>query len=185
MSPFATTTLPWPNATAQCCLWQVHKKFEGERTLDLGAPYRCDTGTTRRGAVRLRIKLESQGRPCDQDPQLIPDGSTLEARGSVVHREDGLADFTGRFVIRNPAGRIIFRGAIELFDRIGTHHPPFGQEECNPKSHVEGWLVGAGDARVYPNHMLRAMLVARGEMLKAGGPFPLLGSLNGVLMKCP
>jgi hypothetical protein len=116
---------------------------------------------------------------------LIPDGSVLEAKGPVIRRRDGLADFTGRFVIRNPTGRIMFRGAIELFDRVGTHHPPFGPEACNPESHVEGWLVGAGDARVYPNHMIRAMFVARGQMPQPGGPFPLLGNINGVLVKCP
>jgi hypothetical protein len=185
MSPFSTTTVPWPSATAQCCIWQIHKKAEGERFLDLGAPYGCDTGEVSRGVARLRVKLASAGAPCDQDPLPIPDGSRLEARGSVVRRVDGLTDFTGRFTIVAPTGQVLFRGAIELFDRIGTHHAPFGTEPCNPQSHVEGWLVGAGNATVFPNHMLRALFVARGEMPKPGGPYALLGSLDGVLLKCP
>jgi hypothetical protein len=130
------------------------------------------------------MKLGTAGPPCDQNPELIPNGSTLEARGVLLRRADGLADFTGRFTIASPAGAILFRGAIELMDRIGTHHAPFGAEPCNPESHVEGWLVGLGSA-VLPNHCLRALFVARGQLGTGPGPFAIAGSLNGVLVKSP
>ncbi len=183
MSPLPMTSIP-TLPLANCCLWQVHKKFEGARRVELQHPYRCDTGMTQCGRLRLQLKFVSAGPPCDQDPGLIPDSSILRASGVVIRRVDGLADFVARFAIISPRRVVLFRGAMELLDRIGTHHAPFGPEPCNPQSHVEGWLVGQGGPTL-PNHTLRLLFVARGHLPEAGGPFPLSGIVNGVLVKCP
>ena len=152
--------------------------------MQLPPPHPCDTGPTQQGTGFMKVRLSTAGPPCDQNPGLIPDGSVLETRGVLLRRADGLADFTGRFTITSPTGVVLFRGAIELMDRVGTHHAPFGTEPCNPESHVEGWLVGLGEPTL-PNHCLRALFVARGQLGPGGGPFPILGSLDGVFVKTP
>jgi hypothetical protein len=184
MSPFPMTAIPTLPPVGPSCLWQLHKQAEGERRTALPAPHPCDTGPVQQGTGTIRLKLVTAGPPCDQDPGLIPNGCVLEARGILLRRADGMADFTGRFVITSPAGVAMFRGAIELMDRIGTHHAPFGPEPCNPESHIEGWLVGLGGPTL-PNHCLRALFVARGQLGQGPGPFAVLGSLDGVLVKTP
>ena len=93
--------------------------------------------------------------------------------GVLLRRAERLADFTGRFTITSPTGVVLFRGAIELMDRVGTHHAPFGTETCNLESHVEGWLVGLGEPTL-PNHCLRPLFVARATGAR-GWPLPYPG----------
>ena len=108
----------------------------------------------------------------------------LTADGDAILRADGFAQFTGAFMIGNPAGSESFRGSIVLLDRIGTHQPPFGTEPCNERQHVEGWLIGRGSPR-FPNHTIRALIVARGFLVRTPKQTVLEGSFNGSLTKCP
>jgi hypothetical protein len=189
MSPAISSprvTIPGVSTTVNCCMWQIHKKVEGGRKADLGTPYACPTGPTARGDTRFELKLATSGPPCDQDPPLVPDGSQLEASGNTILRADSFAHFVGSFTIRNPRGTILFQGSMEVIDRVGTHHPPFGQEPCNPTEHFEGWLVGRG-SRALPDVTLRALIVARSHLRLEPGPVSseIVGTLNGVLIKCP
>jgi hypothetical protein len=184
MCAFPTTFVPVVPGN-DCCLLQVHKKLRGTRTAGWVSHYACATGDTQRGKLRLEIELFTPGAPCDQDPGLIPDGSRLRATGWVIRREDGLADFTGRFTIVAPWGEVLFRGAIELLDRVGTHHPPFGGEACNPESHVEGWLAGLDKLPADSHRCLHLQFVARGQLSAKDDPTALEGFLNGVCIKCP
>lgn len=167
----------------RCCLRRVHKQAKGSRSVQSWAPYACDTGQTASGFTLLRLTLGSEGAPCDQDG-LIPNNSVLEARGTTRRRADGFAYFTGNFSIRNPAGAVIFEGTLELMDRLGSHHAPFGAESCNQQGHVEGWLAGRGSAG-FSHNTLRAIVVANGNLPGAGASSALSGSIDGTLVKCP
>ena len=173
-------------APVERCLWQIHKIAKGERQARLGEPYVCDTGKTVSGKMKLRLVLESGGRPCDQNPALVPNGTVLSAEGHVTVREDGFAHFAGRFAIRAPGGDVLFRGTMDLLDRVGTHHAPFGSEACNEKGHLEGWLEGHGSRRL-PNHRLRAVIAAEvGPLSTEAVSQPILrASINGTLIKSP
>jgi len=172
--------------STNCCLSQLHKRAKGQRTIRFGAPYTCDTGSTSRGLTQYQFTLVSEGAPCDQG-NVIPNGSLLRASGQTFRRADGLAVFSGEFQIVAPGGgTVLFTGTMEVMDRIGTHHAPFGAEACNQQSHLEGCLVGWGAAAL-PNHQLRALIVASDVNLPTGtqpAPIPL-ASIDGVLAKCP
>ena len=98
--------------TSKCCMTQVFKQGDGSRSASYDAPYACDTGTTMQGTLTMKVTLKSPGATCDQNSALIPDGSVLEAKGRVISRKDGFGDFNGDFVIRNPAGAVLFSGCI-------------------------------------------------------------------------
>ena len=169
-----------------CCLFQLHKKAEGSRNGDLGASYQCHTGQTFRGTIKYEVRLTSEGAPCDQPfPGL--NLSVLEARGDLIRRADGFAEFSGTFAIRpSPAGSPVFTGTIEAFDRVGTHHSPFGVEACNQPNHLEGWLTGSSPNN--PKLLLLALLVAKVPTPPApSGSIsgPVEGSLDGAIIQCP
>lgn len=171
-----------------CCLLQVNKRIIGTRKVSLGGPYGCDTGPTTAGKTLVKMKIVSR-KPCDQDPDpegpnAIPNNSVLSAQGQVVHRKDGLALFLGPFTITDPKNVATFKGNMVLLDRIGSHHPPFGQERCNQLLHLEGWLEGTG-LGLYKHFTLRAAIVAKGPFPSTGGLRRVAGFFNGVLMKCP
>jgi len=182
MCAFPTTFVPVV-PESDCCLSQVHKKLTGTRTVIWENDYACATGRTQRGKLKVDIELSSPGGPCDEDPGLIPDGSKLRSRGWVIRREDGLADFAGRFTIVAPRGNVLFRGMIELLDRVGTHHPPFGGEVCRPESHVEGCLAGLDSLPADSHRCLHLQFVARGHLSDRDGSTDVDGFLNGVCMK--
>ena len=183
-SPFPDITIPGVPDTGTCCLWQVEKRIDGERRASLDPPYGCDTGATGRGGMKMSVKITSAGLPCDQS-DLIPDGSRLDASGSLIRRADGFAHYIADFSITDPGGTVLFQGTLETIDRLGSHHLFFNCEACNPQSHLEGWLVGRGTSAL-PNHTIRALLVARGTIPSFTNPLtPMTGSLNGVLIKCP
>ncbi|HWW76984.1 MAG TPA: hypothetical protein VNZ44_16405 [Pyrinomonadaceae bacterium] len=181
-SPFPDRTCAGVPSDAKCCLWQVFKQGNGERNATYPVNYNCDTGTTFRGTMTMKVSLNSPGAACDQNAALIPNGSVLEAKGRVIARKDGFGDFIGDFVIRNPAGATLFSGCIETLDRVGTHR---SCEQCNPTSHYEGLMTGRGAGNL-ANFSIRASIGARGEL-------PLPGALskataidiNGALIKCP
>src|SRR3712207_6257288 len=70
-APFPNVTIPGIPTTGNCCLTRVHKRAEGNRSAQLGAPYQCDGIATSRGPTQIRLTLSSEGPPCDQG-QLIP-----------------------------------------------------------------------------------------------------------------
>jgi hypothetical protein len=165
-------------------LWQIHKKANGERRAVFGTPYQCETGQTARGDTKIKLTLTTEGA-CNQN-QLIPNNSILEASGNTIKRASGFAHFFGKFTIKNPAGALLFEGTMEAIDRIGTHHNPFGAEACNRENHLEGWMVGRGSTALLPNHTLRALIVARASLPTPTNPSPpVVGSIDGVLIKCP
>jgi hypothetical protein len=165
-------------------LWQIQKKVEGNRSIQFGTPYKCDTGQTRRGVAKIRLKLSTGGLPCDQNAALIPNGSVLEAKGNTISRTDNFAHFTGRVIIKSPAGALLFDGTMETIDRLGTHHAPFGAEACNPASHLEGYLVARGTGGL-ANYTLRALIVLRGSLPTGSTPAGLSGNIDGTLIKSP
>jgi hypothetical protein len=180
-APRTTTLTPAASTTAGgCCLWRIHKKAAGERRLEMKAPYNCDKGKTAEGTARLRLVLSTEGAPCDENPTLVADGSVLEASGRTIRREDGFAHFAGSFTIKNPAGVVLFNGRMELIDRIGTHHPPFGPEACNQQGLSEGWLMGGGSGPL-SSFQLHALILARA----GAAPGPVTASIDGALVKCP
>ena len=183
-SPFPDITIPGVPDTGPCCMWQVEKRIDGERRAAFDPAYRCDTGVTERGGMKMSLKITSAGLPCDQS-DLIPDGSRLDASGSLIRRADGFAHYITEFSITDPGGTVLFEGTLETIDRLGSHHLFFNSEVCNPQSHLEGWLVGRGTSAL-PNHTIRALLVARGTVPSVTTPLtPMVGSLNGVFIKCP
>jgi hypothetical protein len=184
MSPLPMVEIPVLPAAGNCCLWQVHKTANGSRTV-LPVPGNiCVGAPTQRGTQTISIvDMISAGLPCDQRPDLIPNGSDLTANGVIIRRGDGLASFTGMFTITSPANVVLFHGRIELMERVGTHHPPLGPEPCNPENHVEGWLVGNGGGGL-ANYCLRALYVAS-VLPVPDQPAGLRGSLDGVIVRSP
>jgi hypothetical protein len=183
-SPFPDIPIPGVPVSDNCCLWQVEKRIDGQRTAKYDPSYGCDTGVTARGDMALKFVIQSAGLPCDQQ-DIIPDGSVLVAKGSVIRRADGFGHFNGQFEIVDPANQTLFTGYIETMDRVGSHHLFFQCEQCNPISHFEGWLVGRG-SNLLPNHTIRTLLVARGTIPSPQNPTTAaVGSLNGTFIKCP
>ncbi len=176
-------TIPETSA-AECCLLRVHKKAEGRRLGKFGPRYKCRRGTdsiaTDMGDVRLELKLTTEGPPCDE-PNEIPNGSTLEARGRMIRRADTFSYFVGQFTIKNPAGAQLFTGTLQTLDRVGTHHAPFGGEACDNQSHFEGWIEGGNTEN---KHRLRALIVARGPVPNDASGVPVLASIDGAIIVC-
>jgi hypothetical protein len=106
----------------------------------------------------------------------------LEAKGRLISRADGFGDFNGDFVIRNPAGAVLFNGCIETLDRVGTHR---SCEKCNPESHYEGWMTGRGSGNL-ANFSIRASIGARGLLPSPNTPTQVTAiDINGTYLKCP
>lgn len=183
-SPFPDVCIPGIPDKGDCCLWEIVRKVSGKREAKYGNPYGCDTGQTRRGEMSITMSLNAPSTICNQ--QDIPGNrSTLEAKGIVIRRNDAYAYFSGEFTITDSAGKVTFKGRIETTDRLGTHHTAPACEQCNPISHFEGWLVGRG-TDAFPNHTLRAFIVARGTVPSPQQPSMVLsGNITGTLVKCP
>ena len=183
-SPFPDVCIPGVPEKGDCCLWEIVRKVDGRRQAKYGGPYACDMGQTRRGDMSIKMKLAFVRSVCNQQ-DIPPNNSTLEAKGVVIRRNDGYAYFSGEFAITDAGGKVLFKGRIETTDRLGSHHTAPACERCNPESHFEGWLVGRG-TDAFPNHTLRAFIVARGTV-----PSPqqstmvLSGNITGTLVKCP
>lgn len=182
-SPFPDISIPGVPEKGDCCLWEIVRTVAGNREAKFGNPYTCDMGPTRRGEMKIKMKLKFPKTPCDQ--QDIPtDNSTLEATGQVIRRNDQYAYFTGDFTIADSGGKVLFTGRIETTDRLGSHHLSPNCETCNPLSHFEGWLVGRG-TDAFPHHTLRALIVARGTVPSPNtSSTPMAGRLTGTLIKC-
>jgi len=170
--------------SGNCCLWRVHKEAPGKREDLSGRPYKCPTGETTYFQTTFRLQLSSAGKPCDENPKLIPDKSTLEATGGTSRRKDGFAYFVGKFTIKDPRGTVLFTGTMEAIDRLGTHHAPFGKEACDQRNHLEGWLAGMGGEGATRGLLLRASLVAGIDPAGSGNSALGPSSLDGVVMSC-
>jgi len=183
-APFPDVCIPGVPSGDDCCLWQIQRRADGKREAKFGNVYKCDMGPHRRGDMLITMSLKFPGTVCDQ--QDIPaNNSKLEAKGTVIRRDDQYAYFSGEFTITDPGGKVSFKGHIETTDRLGSHQMFFNCEKCNPISHFEGWLVGRGEG-VFSHHTLRALLVARGTVPSPSVPStPMTGSLTGTLIKCP
>jgi hypothetical protein len=181
---FPDVCIPGVPEKGDCCLWEIQRRVDGKRVANYGNPYTCDMGPTRRGEMKITMKLKFPGTPCDQQ-DIPPDNSTLEAKGQVIRQNDQYAYFTGEFTIKSSAGKLLFEGRIETTDRLGSHNLFSNCERCRPSSHFEGWLVGRG-TDAFPNHTLRALIVSRGTVPSPTlASTPMTGSLTGTLIKCP
>ena len=171
------------------CLCQVYKNGPGSRNAATQSVYDCHGRQTSRGqSDLLEITLNSGGAHCDERPDLIPDRSVLTAvNGDIIFRSDLLALYSGTFDITSPDQVVLFRGQIELVDRIGTHDKnvsPNCPEPCNPREHIEGWLVGAGHP-ASPDLTLRALIALRITSRGHDGEVKFEATLNGVFVNCP
>jgi len=181
---FPDICIPGIPDNGNCCLWEIVRKADGKREAKYGKAYKCDTGDTMRGEMSLTMKLAFIRSVCDQQ-DIPPNNSKLVAKGEVIRRSDGYAYFSGEFEITDAAGKALFKGRIETTDRLGSHHLSTACETCNPVSHFEGWLVGRG-TDAYPNHTIRAFIVARGTVPSPRSPSMVFsGRLTGTLVKCP
>lgn len=181
---FPDVCIPGVPEKGDCCLWEIQRRVDGKRVANYGNPYTCDMGPTRRGEMKITMKLKFPGTPCDQQ-DIPPDNCTLEAKGQVIRQNDQYAYFTGEFTIKSSAGKPLFEGRIETTDRLGSHNLFSNCEKCRPSSHFEGWLVGRG-TDAFPNHTLRALIVSRGTVPSpTQASTPMTGSLTGTLIKCP
>ena len=176
-----------------CCIWQLEKRMDGNRTAQYSPPYQCPINLTptapvtptMQGKMTIDLALTSGGAQCDPLAQLIPNGSRLRAFGRVIRRSDAFAHFNGNFTINNPAGTALFRGHIETTDRLGSHHLFLNCEQCNPISHFEGWIVGQGIGAL-ANYTIRAQVTSRGTVPSPQqASTPATGSLAGVFIRCP
>lgn len=182
-SPFPDVSIPGVPDRGDCCLWQIERRVDGKREAKFDKPYKCDTGPTRRGEMKIKMTIKFPGTACDQQ-DIPPNNCTLEATGQILRRDDQYAYFTGDFTIADSGGKVLFTGRIETTDRLGSHHLFFNCEKCNPMSHFEGWLVGRG-TDAFPNHTLRALIVSRGTVPSPRiTSTPMTGSLSGTLIKC-
>lgn len=183
-SPFPDVCIPGVPDKGDCCLWEIVRRADGRRQAKYESPYRCDTGRTRRGEMSVTMKLTFPHSICNQQ-DIPPNSSTLQAKGVVIRRDDGYAYFSGEFSITDSNGKTLFKGRMETTDRLGTHHTAPACERCNPESHFEGWLVGRG-TDAFPNHTLRAFIVARGTVPSPQqSSMALSGNITGTLVKCP
>jgi hypothetical protein len=188
---------PPPPAGEQCCVWQIHKRLEGERKITAAVSYDCGNVPTTRAQFTLDLRIndfgsDQQPDPCDQQT-VIKAGSLLRAQGSVIRRTGGIGIYSGRFEIFDPTGGPpLFLGQIELYEPIGTHHSPLpsasGDSRCDEscKEHIEGWVVGQGQSqRQLQNWAIHAELA--GAITRPAGdgtPETLVAVLNGVLIQC-
>jgi hypothetical protein len=177
----ATITIPGLPA-GKCCLWQLDKVAAGTRKASPPPqPYDCETGATWRHNIVIQLTLKSTRSNCDQLVEQIPDGSVLTAKGRMILRKGGLAVFSGEFSLRSDKDKLLFKGVIELMDRVGTHHTFSECEACDEKSHLEGWLAGSDESS---GHTLRAMLGLKGLTPSASEAKRLSGIINGVVIRC-
>ncbi len=185
--PFPAVTIPGLPVSGNCCLFQLHQVASGNRAVAAtGAPWACPRGANARFATKFAMKL-SLSDPCpqEQDSGVNLTGALLTASGNTHRRADGFADFFGDVAIQSPTGAILFKGSMEVFDQIASHHLTLFQcERCVEFNHLEGWLVAQG-AGAFSNVELRAMIAGKGAW-----PVPTLPAaavnlnLDGVLIKC-
>jgi hypothetical protein len=171
----------------KCCLVRLGKAGEGAIDLKTGEPYECKGGRTVRGTFQLKVKLKSAGMPCDEVagafPKLIPDGSLLVAEGQIIRRSDDLAHLSGKFKVLKPErDEVAFTGTLEATNRLSTAHPPFGQDRCDEKQHLQGWLVGQGEGEM-KGLTVRAFITAKATPAETRYNLPAV-AIDGVVVEC-
>lgn len=179
--PVATSVVQQPG----CCLTRLHKRGEGDwRVSQKGETHKCRGFNTVSNSETIMLHLKSEGPPCDEPGSQIPDGCRLTAKGTTVHRTDGLAWFSGKYDLVDAAGKPLSDGTVDLFQRIGTHHAPFGTEKCDQEKHIEGFLTGRGTGPLKLT-TLRAFITGtmKPEGHEGAAVIPA-ASLDGVVIKC-
>ena len=152
------------------CLFRFQWTGTGSWKFAAGTPYGCPTAaskTVRVGTTIDQLPLKRSGPPCDEtEPFHLPD-LVLHAQGNTIYREDGFGFFNGVFMLRD-GGTDLFRGHIELFERVTTRQQPIVQPQCavscQPEAHIEGWLVGEGSATTTSRLTVRALLAAQSSV---------------------
>ena len=183
-------TIPGIDPTGECCLFRINKRFDGGGSGEAGTSYQCRTGPTSRGTTKFAWRIFSQGAPtCDESTDLLPD-SVLNAGGAFIQRHDDFAHFIGRFAIARPLPAppvTFFTGYIELLFRSGSHQHLSGivaGEKCNQEKHLEGWLLGRGQASL-STFTLRASIVGEATLPGVFAPVAELNRITGTLVSCP
>jgi len=151
----------------KCCLWRLGLTARGEISHNLGDVYKCPSPEgppipTRWGGGSMRLELASAGRKCDESQTIIPPGSTLNARLHTYRRADEFAVLFGEFWIKDPGMKDLFTGRVELVNKINSFPIPRGNEPCDRRDQMEGWLAGTGvkDTKA-DGYLLRAVFAAR------------------------
>jgi hypothetical protein len=173
----ATAQQPPP----QNCLWRLQKEGKGgSLKYKLDAPHKCVLGqqsfSTAEGTGDLDLKFHGGGTPCDElataRPGAFPPGSRLVVtKGRIVHRDTvppsprQVAVYTGKFAVKDPNGKDLFLGDLEIILGIGPNHAPlpqtFGSERCDRPDRMEGWLRSRASEGEAKGLELHAVLVAR------------------------
>jgi hypothetical protein len=163
----------------------VHRHADGAIDAATTKKYRCHGVSMQLIQARMRFVLKREPR-CDELGAQLPDGSILTAVVTLRRRADALGHLIGRFQILAPSTtRVLYAGTIELMERVGSHHEPFGPnggacEACDQKAHLEGWLFGCGTG-----HNTQTRLRANVTLNRALNVVStkLSGSIDGMLLR--
>ena len=177
-----TPTAPLERGT----LLQFHWKGKGGRVVTYGQPMTRGNHTNHEGDCTIRGRLSSGGSPCDEAANLFGKELSFQAKGKLIRREDGLAQFKGDIVFTGDAKVEMFRGTLVVIDRVGSHTQPHGAEHCAAPGHVEGYLYGNGVPKQLANIRLDGLFVATGKLPEPSpkasdmelGEIVLVGSLT-------
>jgi hypothetical protein len=159
-------------AAGRVCIRRFARTFDGLVEGSGAISYKCRGHVTQRMTTSVTFRISAVAE-CDDVGALIPSsGLRLQAKGTTVHRADGVAHFVGRGQIVNTTPEpdvVLFKGNLELVARIGSH-PALG-EACAPEQHVEGWFVGVGQRR-FAKMTLHVVLAGGGDLAAGTNAFP-------------
>lgn len=159
------TDLPAGNA----CAFRFLRNGKGTRKLDAGAAYACPAGKTVRVSTSLHLDLVPTAQPsCDETGSLFPGPLTLNVpNGTSIYRFDQFGLFFGPFTLF-AGSDALFRGRIELYDRVTIQQAPLVVAacdlKCRPEKRLEGWLVAGGVSPTTDKLTIRAVLGAHGVL---------------------
>ncbi|HET7225931.1 MAG TPA: hypothetical protein VFK69_09480 [Candidatus Eisenbacteria bacterium] len=166
------------------CFVRVHQHARGALEGHLIRNYSCGRTTIQLMKSQLRLVLQREPR-CDELGALLPSGSVLSATVSFRRRADEFGHLIGSFQLMSPSQQPLYTGTIELMERVGSHHEPFGPngqacEPCDRKGHLEGWLFGCGIGHQYGTR-IRANVTLNRDVDKPNSN--LTGSIDGLLLR--
>jgi hypothetical protein len=166
------------------CFVRVHQHAQGAIEGHVVKHYVCGKTTIQLMKSQLRLVLQREPR-CDELGALLPAGSVLSATVSFRRRADAFGHLIGSFQVLSPSRQPLYTGTIELMERVGSHHEPFGPngqtcEPCDRRGHLEGWLFGCGIGHQYGTRM-RANVTLNRDVDKANSN--LTGSIDGLLLR--
>lgn len=179
---------------AKICIYRFNRTFKGSLKAEPGTRYPCGSGHAVKNTSNFAATLTLPIGPasgCDESKPHFPTGLVLRAKGTVIAREDGFAQFTSRCNLvkkeKDDKEVVYFSGTVNLVFNIGSHQA-LG-EKCDEPRHAEGWLNVSGQTPEVRKYDLSAALVAQVETndLKDGAGFDntQVNRLSGVLSKRP